>query len=138
MKTLLERRKDRLRRFTQNSLKGKGHWISYIYCERLNLLLRKLNDLTTTIGVAREKSKAGTLSKRLEKPSPHIPNKTSTDTPNREAVSCKEISAVFNKTGIVLSSLAWSFFVQPPLPRSASPLSPVRIRSRIRFRSRLA
>ena len=71
MKTLRERRKDRLRRFTQNSLKGKGHWISYIYCERLNLLLRKVNDLTTTIGVLREKAKAGTLSKRLEKPHSH-------------------------------------------------------------------
>src|ERR1700746_3667602 len=71
MKPLRERRKDRLRRFTQNSLKGKGHWISYIYYERLNLLLRKVNDLTTTIGMRREKSKAGTLSKRLEKPHCH-------------------------------------------------------------------
>ena len=42
----------------------------YIYREKLNPLLRKLNDLTTTIGVAGEKSKAGTLSKRLEKPRP--------------------------------------------------------------------
>ena len=71
MKTLPERRKYRLRPFTQNSLKGKGHWISYIYCERLNVLLRNLNDLTTTISGRREKSKAGTLSKRLEKPHSH-------------------------------------------------------------------
>jgi len=77
MKTLLERRKDRLRRFTQNSLKGTGHWISYIYCKRLNLLLGNVNDLTTTIGVRREKSKAGTLSKRLEKPHSH-PEESST------------------------------------------------------------
>jgi hypothetical protein len=31
-------------------------------------LLRNLNDLTTTTGVRRAKSKDGTLSKRLEKP----------------------------------------------------------------------
>ena len=48
-----------------------------IYCERLNLLLHKVNDLTTRISVRREKSKAGTLSKRLENLT-HIPNKTST------------------------------------------------------------
>jgi hypothetical protein len=30
-----------------------------------------MNDLTTTTGVRREKSKAGTLSKRLEKPHAH-------------------------------------------------------------------
>ena len=48
-----------------------------IYCERLNLLLRSVNDLATTIGVRREKSKAGMLSKRLENLT-HIPNKTST------------------------------------------------------------
>ena len=42
-----------------------------IYCERLNLLLRNLNDLATTTGVRRGKSKAGTLSKRLEKPDSH-------------------------------------------------------------------
>jgi hypothetical protein len=45
--------------------------MSYIYCERLNLLLRNLNDLATTTGVRRGKSKAGTLSKRLEKPDSH-------------------------------------------------------------------
>jgi|SRR6516162_11086203 len=67
MKTLWEPRKDSLRRFTQNSLNGRGRSISYIYCERLNLLLRRVNDLTTTIGVRRGKSKAGTLSKRLKK-----------------------------------------------------------------------
>jgi hypothetical protein len=67
MKTLRERRKDRLSRFTQKSLKGTEHWISYIYCKRLNLLLRNVNDLTTTIGMRREKSKAGTFSNRLEK-----------------------------------------------------------------------
>ena len=81
MKTLRVRRKDRLRRFTQNSPKGTGHWISYIYCKRLNPLLRNVsadiieidreNDLTTTIRVLREKSKAGTLSRRLEKPHSH-------------------------------------------------------------------
>jgi hypothetical protein len=71
MKTLRERRKDPLRRFTQNSLKGRGRSISYIYCERLNLLLRSVNDLTTTTGVCRGKSKPGTLSKRLEKPRSH-------------------------------------------------------------------
>jgi hypothetical protein len=71
METLWEPRKDPLRRFTQNSLKGRGRSISYIYCERLNLLLRRVNDLTTTIGVRREKSKAGTLFKRLEKPHSH-------------------------------------------------------------------
>jgi hypothetical protein len=77
METLRGRRKDRLRRFTQNSLKEKGHWISYIYCRKLNLLLRNVNDLTTTIGVLREKAKAGTLSKRPEKSHSH-PNKAST------------------------------------------------------------
>jgi hypothetical protein len=71
MKTLRGRRKDRLRPFTQNSLKGKWHWISYIYCRKLILLLRNVNDLTTTIGVLREKAKAGTLSKRLEKSHSH-------------------------------------------------------------------
>jgi hypothetical protein len=50
---------------------GKGCSISYIYCERLNLLLRSVNDLTTTTGVCRGKSKPGTLSKRLEKPRSH-------------------------------------------------------------------
>jgi len=64
----VERRKDPLRRFTQKSLKGREPSISYIYCERLNLLLRNLNDLTTTTGVRRGKSKPGTLSTRLEKP----------------------------------------------------------------------
>jgi hypothetical protein len=68
MKTLRERRQDPLRRFTQNSLKGRGRLISYIYCERLNLLLRSVKDLTTTTGVRRGKSKARTLSKRPEKP----------------------------------------------------------------------
>src|ERR1700740_1155319 len=71
MKTLRERRKDPLRRFTQNSLKGRGRSISYIYCERLNLLLRSVHDLTTKTGVCRGKSKPGTLSKRLEKPRSH-------------------------------------------------------------------
>jgi hypothetical protein len=71
MKTLRGRRKDRLKLFTQNSPKGKGHWISYIYCKRLNLLLRNVNDLTTTIGMCREESKAGTLSKHLEEPHSH-------------------------------------------------------------------
>ena len=64
----MERRKYPLRRFTHNSLKGRERSISYIYCERLNRLLRNLNDLTTTTGVRRGKSKGGTLSKRLEKP----------------------------------------------------------------------
>ena len=68
---LLERRKNPLRRFTQNSLKGRERSISYIYCERLNRLLRNLNDLTMTTGVRRGKSKDGTLSKRLEKPHSH-------------------------------------------------------------------
>jgi hypothetical protein len=67
----VERRKDPLRRFTQNSLKGRERSISYIYYERLNLLLRNLNDLTTTTGVCGGKSKAGTLSNRLEKPPSH-------------------------------------------------------------------
>src|SRR6516164_4961075 len=66
MKTLWEPRKDSLRRFTLNSLNGRGRSISYIYCERLNLLLRSVNDLTTTTGVCRGKSKAGMLSKHLE------------------------------------------------------------------------
>src|SRR6516162_6781826 len=69
---LLERRKNPLRRFTQNSLKGRERSISYIYCERLNRLLRNLNDLTMTTGVRRGKSKDGTLSKRLEKPHSHL------------------------------------------------------------------
>jgi hypothetical protein len=68
MKTLRERRQDPLRRFTQNSLMGRGRLTSYIYCERLNLLLRSVKDLTTTTGVRRGKSKVGTLSKRPEKP----------------------------------------------------------------------
>src|SRR5262245_56036409 len=76
MKTLRERRKDRLRRFTQNSLKETGHWISYIYCKRLNLLLRNANDLMTTIGGRREKSKVGTLSNRLK---PHSHSKQNLD-----------------------------------------------------------
>ena len=42
-----------------------------IYCERLNLLLRSVNDLATTTGVCRAKSKAGMLSKRLDKPHSH-------------------------------------------------------------------
>jgi hypothetical protein len=67
----VERRKGPLRRFTQNSLKGRERSISYIYCERLNRLLRNLNDLTTTTSVRRGKSKGGTLSKRLEKPHSH-------------------------------------------------------------------
>jgi hypothetical protein len=71
MKTLRERRKDPLRRFTQNSLKGKGRSISYIYCESLNLLLRSVNDLTITARVYRGKSKPGTLFERLEKPRLH-------------------------------------------------------------------
>jgi hypothetical protein len=49
-------------------LKGRERSISYIFYERLNLLLRNLNDLTTRTGVCGGKSKAGTLSKRLEKP----------------------------------------------------------------------
>jgi hypothetical protein len=64
----VERRKDLLKPFTRNSLKGRERSISYIFNERLNLLLRNLNDLTTTTGVCGGKSKAGTLSKRLEKP----------------------------------------------------------------------
>jgi hypothetical protein len=64
----VERRKDPLRGFTQNSLKGRERSISYIFYKRLNLLFRNLNDLTTKTGVCGVKSKAGTLSKRLEKP----------------------------------------------------------------------
>jgi hypothetical protein len=37
----------------------------------LNLLLRSVNDLATTTGVCRAKSKADTLSKRLDKPHSH-------------------------------------------------------------------
>ena len=70
MKTLRERGKDQLRRFTQNSLKETGDWIFCIYCKRLNLLPRHANDLTTTIGGRREKSEAGMLSNRL-KPHSH-------------------------------------------------------------------
>jgi|SRR6516225_4948067 len=96
MKTLPERRKYRLRPFTQNSLKGKGHWISYIYCERLNVLLRNLNDLTTTISGRREKSKAGTLSKRLEKAHSHA--EQNFDLQLTGSAEGTEIPTVFNLT----------------------------------------
>jgi len=85
MKTPWEPRKDPGRRFTQNSLNGMRRSISYIYCERLNLLLRSVNDLTTMSGVRREKSKAGTLSKRLEKPHSHPKQKLIRSTRRRSA-----------------------------------------------------
>jgi hypothetical protein len=67
MKTLQERRKERLRHFTQNSLmKGRGRSISYIDCKRLTPLFREVNDLTTTRRCTGGKFRPGTISKRLE------------------------------------------------------------------------
>jgi hypothetical protein len=67
MKTLQVQIKERLRHFTQNSLmKGRGPLISYICYKRLNPQFREVDDLTTATRRSRGKSKAGTLSKRLE------------------------------------------------------------------------
>src|SRR6516162_2657633 len=99
---LLERRKNPLRRFTQNSLKGRERSISYIYCERLNRLLRNPNDLTTTTGVRRGKSKDGTLSKRLEKPHSH-PNLDLPLLASLKKVGCWEIFQVSLALAIALN-----------------------------------